>query len=182
MPVFTLPYHITKEDYMLFNEHSIGHTKHGKKLLRLCTLFAPVLCVFALLIFLIADADTELLILEAIGMAVFCIIAPFFSKRCFLFFLKRHINKCEKKQTLPYSENGTLVFDEETIVDGNDRIEIKIPYAGVECVYITDVAYYLYIGPAQALLVPYHLFADQQEQQAFFSFIKAHIGTEKFIQ
>lgn len=89
--------------------------------------------------------------------------------------------KKQKGNQMLFSPTGTLAFDEEKIVEITDRIEIKTPYSTIEKVYVADTAFYFYIGPIQAHILPYHNFDGEDQRNAFLSWLKTALGESKIV-
>lgn len=179
--MFSYDYTVTEEDYVTFNDHHMQNTEVGKKALFHIKIIMPILALFVVLIFLLAEADVYLIITEAVAMLIISVLWVIFAKKFFLCSLRRKIKKQMLKNSQLFSPKGRLEFDEEKIVDVSDKIEIKTSYSSVEKLYVTDVAFYFYIGPAQAIILPYHNFKDSGDRLSFFAWIKTVLGENKII-
>ncbi len=169
MNSFILPYTVTEQEYIEFNEHYIYKTPRGKKLL----LKNRLMCVFAVLVVvpLVFIMDTEIIVkyIQLVGLFILALISWFLSA----FILKNSTKRSVKKMRNPvdslYSQKGQLVFDFENriITDMGERAEVRVFFDNVTACYETLSAFYLYYSSTQAIIVPYRIFRSVEELNSF---------------
>lgn len=169
MSTFTIPYTITDNDYLAFNNYHLRYTKTGRKALLSMRLIAPVLSLFALILFWIAECDLYFIIVELVAFIIFSIIWWLSARRFMLHSIKRRLKKAHDTDQLLFSPNGQLIFDFENrvIMDITDKAETKISFDKIKTYYETDTAYYFYFSSIQAILLPRHLFHSTEEFISF---------------
>lgn len=176
--MYKLNYKLDDNDYITFNKYHFETSSTGKKALFMFRLIIPFICLMFLIIFFVAESDSSLIITEAIFMAVLSILWVIFAKKMYLISFKRFINKLRKQGKLPYSCEGTLIFDEEFINDVNPITETKTRYSNIEKLGITETAIYIYFSAVQAYIVPKTCFGSEKEKQDFLNFITSRVNTK----
>ena len=169
--MFTFDYTVTTEDYIAFNKNHLECTKAGKSSLLRFRLMFVFLILFTLVIFLLAGADWILFAFEAIALSVAGIILWFSSKRMALSSIRKTVLK--KRAPALFSPNGVLIFDEAAVTDKIAASEVKVAYSSIEQIITARTAVYFYFGPAQAIILPYHNFKNQQELDQFLKWIRS---------
>ena len=146
MPVWSLPYNITDQDYIDFNEHFILNTPVGKKSVLTYRLLPCVIFFTATMASYLAQGDVLLLVLQLILFGVLSLFWWFISHRVILFSLKRRLKKHDSIERSLFSPSGILTFDfnSRTITDTTPSEEVKISFNSIHSVYETDTAYYFY--------------------------------------
>ncbi|MDE7268054.1 MAG: YcxB family protein [Lachnospiraceae bacterium] len=82
----------------------------------------------------------------------------------------------KKSGRLPYSENGTLTFEENFICDTTPLQETKTSYNLIEEIYTTNEAIYIYNSAASALILPYRFIENQAVFNSLVDFLQAKTG------
>jgi len=129
------------------------------------------------IIFLGAGANSFVIISEAILLSIISILWIIFAKKIYLSSIKSNIKKLRKHGKLPFSNEGTLVFDEEFINDISSLTEVKTRYSSVEKIGITETAIYIYISAMQAYIVPQTCFKSEEEMKNLLNFLASKINT-----
>ena len=173
--MYKINYKLNDDDDIAFYEYHLKTSSTGKKTLLRYRLQIPFFCLLILLIFCIAKLDSVVIISEAVFMLVVSIIWIVFADKIFFRSFKKNINKIRKEGKVPYSNEGTLVFDEEFFKDINPKTETKTLYSGVEKIVVTEKAIYIYIGAAQAHIIPITCFGSEEEKQNFLNFITSKV-------
>lgn len=169
--MFKIDYNINEDDYLNFNEFHALNSAVGKNALNFYKMIFPVISALAVLIFIIAKAKPLLITIEVLFLGAVSIVWVMFSKKGFLRTLRKGIERSKIDGKLPFSESGTLVFDDEYITDTNSQGENKVRYEGVEKVFVADTAIYICYSAAEAFIVPFKAFESEDEREALIAFL-----------
>lgn len=155
--MYKFEYNITEQEYADFNEYYFLNSKTGKRALLLFRCFGFIFSIMALVIFIIANAEILLIIIEAIVLTIFSIIWFITGKRVFFKKLRKTMNKMKEKEGLPYSEEGTLVLDENEITDISTNQEIKTGYSAITQLVDINNAIYIICSNSMAYIIPFRV-------------------------
>ncbi len=169
--MFELNYTLNENDYLDFNKHHTATSPSGKKQLLLYRAIAPIFLIAFYILYFYITKDFSNLPVTLIFIIVFSIIWVVFSKRTITSSLKKRIKALEKDGRLPYSPQGTLIFDDEFISDVNTTAQCKVAYSSVEKIFVTEKAIYIYFSAMQAYIVPKSCFKDENEEKSLINFI-----------
>ncbi len=169
--MFEIHYTLTDNDYLNFNKHHALMSPSGKKQLLLYRWIAPIFLVVISSLITVVTKDVSSILPLILFTIVFSTFWIIFSKRSFLKSVEKNIRNIQKEGNLPYSPQGTLIFDDNFINDVNSITESKTPYTSIKKIYTTDNAIYVYFNSVQAYIIPTTCFATQAEIQTFVSFI-----------
>ena len=164
------------DDYLLFNQYHLLNSPTGKKSLIFFRFIIPFICLVFVVIFFIAGVDFQLILIEAIVMTILSIIWVGFSKKMILISMNRRIKKMKKEGRLPYSNEATLMFDDEIIHEITPNTEIKTKYSLIEKIAVTEKAIYIYFSFVQAYILPVTAFSNEMEKIKFLEFINLKVG------
>lgn len=175
MTKFIIPYHITDEDYVAFNDHHLRHTPYGRKVVRNGRVALVALSVFILIFFWFQHQDLSILLWQAIGMGAVCLFSCFFFHRSMMRTIRRRVQKSHKTGKELFSPRGELTvdFENRTITDKGEKFHLEVPFSSVQEMYETDTAFYIYIHQQGGFIIPYHLFLRTDELAAFRKSAKA---------
>ena len=166
---FVIPYHITDEDYIAFNDHHLRCTPFGRKVVRNSRI---ALVSFSLLwvgAFWLCLRDTAVLIVQAIAVGILCGLWMIFWRRAMLKTIRRRVRRSHKTGQERFSPRGELTVDFEagTLIDKSEKMTLEFLFSAVQAFYETDTACYIYIQPQGGIIVPNHVFLKTDELLAF---------------
>lgn len=166
---FVIPYHITDEDYIAFNDHHLRYTPFGRKVVRNSRI---ALAVFALvLIGLCWLWGSDAVTLVSVTVAVTAVGGSFtiFFRRSMLKSLRKNVQRARKTGRELFSPHGELTVDFEAgvLVDKTDKMTLEFPFSSVQQYYETDIACYIYVQPQGGIIVPRHIFLKNDEWFTF---------------
>ena len=167
---------LTDEDYFEFNKHQVLTSPSGKKNLAAYRLLLPLVMFIILLGFVVAKADTTLIVIELIWIVIMSILWLIFSKTLYMRALKKRIGALAKEGRLPYDKETTLTFDDEIMTEVTPEKETKTKYSMIERITTTDKAIYIHLGSVQAYIIPLKVFSDAAEIDRFIQFIKTKMS------
>lgn len=161
-----LNYNLTDEDYIEFNEfHQLVHSEIGKRNLFFLRLIGPMISILAVIIFILARAEVMLIIAEVIALFIFSVVWVLLAKKIMRRGIRKTILKMKEKEGLPFSEETTLNFAEDQIIEISKNQELKVDYAKIEDICETEKAFYIYISSMQALIIPKRVLDQEMEIQ-----------------
>lgn len=172
---FKFDYKISEEEYLAFNNYFMLNSPIGKKALLMTRLSGVTIAILAVVIFFIAGAETGLILTEAVLLAVFCIIWIIRSKHIMLKNNAKSIKKLKESGKLVYAESGTLIFDDTSILEISKDSQMKTNYSLLERVDIAEDAIYIFFSAAQAYILPFESFKDEDEKAEFIEFINKKV-------
>lgn len=137
-------YTLTDDDYVKFNVNSMLYTKFGKKTtVPLKLLVIP--CWFIVFISLSHDFVATIVSTLIASILWFIVFKSYITH-----FYKGTVRKMRKSGRPPYSENGTICFEEDCIHEICATQENKTSYNIVENIYMADDALYIYYSTTAA--------------------------------
>lgn len=166
---FVIPYHITDEDYIAFNDHHLRYTPFGRKVVRYCHIALILFSLLLLGVCWLWHHDGFALACQAVAIAVVCGLWLIFFRRSMLENLRRRVRKAHKTGKELFSPHGELTVDFEAgiLIDKTDKMTLEFPFSSVQQYYETDTACYIYVQPQGGIIVPYHIFLKNDEWFAF---------------
>lgn len=164
------------DDFLLFNQYHLLNSPSGKKYLMAYRLIILFICLMVIVIFSIAGADFELILIEAILMTIFSVLWIGLSKKKILKSMKKRILKIKKEGRLPYSNEAILKFDDEKIHEITPNTENITKYSLIEKIAVTEKAIYIYFSSIQAYILPATAFSEEIEKLKFLEFIDTKVG------
>lgn len=165
--MYRFEYDITEQEYLQFNEYHLLNSAAGKRGLILTKCMGLIFSIVLVVAFIIAGAESGLIITETIFLAVFSIIWFARGKKTAIKNMRKQMEKLKKENGKLYSDKGTLIFDEYGITDISEDKELKTPYSTVTQLCIGNNALYIYFSPMMAYIVPNRLINDINEFKAF---------------
>ena len=178
--MFTIPCHVTDEDYLDFQYHHMNQTKLDKKTAWIFRLTGPVVVAIVLLLFWIAGADKVLLLLEAVVLTIFAIIWLIRWKQLMMRSLRKKLQKQAKTNQRPYCSQSTYQFEEDVFIVSDGETEIKSAYSTILQAFVTETALYLYVSPTNAFILPLHHFTGTAQRSEFLTWLKSKLGEDKW--
>jgi len=169
-------YTVSQMDYLKFNQYHALNSDIGRKNARKAKYLVPLVFAMCVLLLIVAGMERELIFIEAVLFAVLSALWLIFYKKFILWSLERNIRKISERGKLPYSPEGTLVFDDECVCDKGVETESKIKYSSIEKVCATDDGIYIYFGAMQAIVIPNHIFASETDRRELLEFLREKIN------
>lgn len=169
MNIWTVPYTISEQDYLDFNEHFLRNTTAGKKSFRTYRLVGVIAVLTVLPLLFIIDSDLIVKSIQLVVLLLMALLWWFISPHIMLNSIKRKLRKAESLEKSLYSQHGQLVFDFENrlIVDTGERAEVRVLFDNVTVCYETVSAFYFYFNSSQAIIMPYRIFETAEDFYAF---------------
>ena len=167
---------LTEQDYIRFNQYHMTHSANGKKAILLLRLLMPIISLCALLIFVVADADPTLILIEAIVLGLLSIFFIFYGKKILLKSVAKNISKLKKDGKLPFNQESTITFDETHILEKTDLNESKISYQIIEKIAETENAIYIYFSAMQAYIIPNTVFESNEHRKELLDFMYTKVN------
>ena len=171
---------LTEDDYIAFNEYYMTRTKQGRRMLWAIRLVAPLLSLLILLLLSIAEADHTYLATLAVGLTAFSVVWICVVMKMMLWSLRRSARRPKNRDKL-YGRSAAITIDLTAgcLLEQTPQAEVKLPLTGIEQVGIGPTAYYFFIHPQQAVLLPYRFFSSQEEIQQLYNGLRAILGPDK---
>ena len=169
---------LSEADYLHFNSYHIKNRPAGKKAFVMHLLLAPIISLFAILIFVLARADLSLTITEAVAMTVFSVIWMAFAKKRLMRRARRRYRKTVKKDpdAFPPVE---LTFTEDGFSFVEPRETGSVRYSMIKHVGEDTNGLYLYRNDVMGYVLPARCFASPEEQAQFAEFIRKKAEEQK---
>lgn len=172
-----IKYKISEDDYIEFCGYNLSNTPLGRKNLNAVRISIPVFAICVLVIMWVLKVSQTLLIIEVALLVPFSVLWVVFAKRILLWNTRRLIKKLKSTGKPPYSEEGTLIFEDESIVDSNDCAETRVKYSAVNKLCVTEAAIYVYFSSMQqAVVLPKSAFENNANMENLIAFLKDKIS------
>ncbi len=162
---------LDEKDYIQFNDYHLSNSRVGKKTVNMIRILVPILFLCAIFIFLIANADVELIITLSITAVIVSILMVFYSKKLLMKTMTKSIKTLKKDGKLPFNIEATITFDEAGIHEKSLNSESKTNYVLVEKIGQNEHAVYIYISAVQAYIIPITCFSSDREKDEFLEYI-----------
>jgi hypothetical protein len=173
--MFEFKISLNDDDFILFNQYHFLNSTLGKRTLLTLRFIIPFICFILVVIFFIAGSDLLFTIIEAILLTISSILWVSDSKKLILNSIKIRIKKLKKEGRLPYSNEGILKFDDESIHEITPSTENKTNYSLIEKIALTEKAIYIYFSSVQAYILPVTVFSEETEKLKFLEFINSKV-------
>lgn len=180
--MFQYEYTMTDNEYIAFNRHALRHTPEGKKSVWAFRCVLPLIAVVALLAFWLAQAAWYLILAEAIALVILSVVYAIRAEAQLLKNAEKQLRKAEKKGTSLYSKAGTIVFDGEGIQDNDGQVDMRLRYAGIHELHVTQQALYIFLRPMQAIVLPTHCVGGSAAVEELVEFLQTVIPAPKIVR
>lgn len=169
---FRFNVNLSDKDFLDFNYFHMLKSHYGRKtyiLLKTLLLVLPL--VFWLVGYTIhsfsEDYLTMLIILIPLCLIMFFMVKPFMK-----FSVKQQLKTWMKKGKKPYSTEAVMEFSDEIIIETTSENRTELKYTAVDSVYVVKgEIIYIYVNAAQAYLIPYASFENENQFNSFIEFI-----------
>lgn len=181
MPVWTVPYTITDQEYIDFNEHYLRKTPNGKKILLKYRISIVIATILVIPLIFLMDTDMTVKFIQLAVLAVLPIIWISLSVRMLMRSTKKIMKKRSRNGDSHFSRYGQLIFDfeNEIIIDSGERAEVRVLFQNVGLCYETESMFYFYFGANQAIILPYRLFNTAEDFYEFQGLVHGYFLFEK---
>jgi hypothetical protein len=169
------------EDYIAFNQYHLEHSGLGKRNELAMKWLIPCFCLFCIIIFVIAGAETGLLLSEAVVLILCSVIWLFCYKKFILKITERKIKSLKKMEKLPYEENSKIIFNEQEMCEMTANTITQTKYRTIQKVCVADRAIYIYVDMIRAYIIPNATFRDLYEKEQFLEFLKTKVDESIFV-
>lgn len=170
---FKFNVNITEQDYLDFNVFAATKTPHGKRtILRTRLILTAIFAIATLLIWLTKKGGTTSIVMTAL-FALILLYFQLYLVRRVENSLKAYIKNLKKQGKLPYSPYSTVEFGDESIIETDENSVTERKYSAVETVVVDKKAVYVFIGAAQAFILPFSCFGSREQIDEFISFIES---------
>lgn len=168
---------LTEEDYINFNMTHYFNAPMNKKnkfiMQYITPLFMALLApLFAMFLYKSSNVN-PVIIYAAFGTGILLYLIRF--KKFIRKTIKKNIDKMKKTGKLPFDVSSTLVFGPDVITSASPKSESMVYYSALERIDQDEHAFYVYYSTMQAFIVPFKVFASQEEQAQFKAFIQSKI-------
>jgi hypothetical protein len=167
--VYTYSYLITEDDYFGFCISHIYTTPKYRKMHMKQRFLFPVLFVICAIAIGYKLSDPTIAYI-AIGIISICWIA--FYREFVVRDLHRSINMIKESEKPPYADDSKVVFEEDKMITSTKGAETITDYSAIEKIVSGQNALYLYKDANSAFILPYRIFASEEEKDSFMQFIK----------
>ena len=170
---FKFNVNLTEQDYLDFNVFAATKTPHGKgSILRTRLILTAIVVVATLLTWLSKGVGRTSIVFTVLS-ALILLYFQLYLVRRMKNSLKSYINGLKKQGKLPYSPYSTMEFNDESIIETDENGVTERKYSVIEAISIDKNAVYVFIGAAQAFILPFSSFESREQMDAFIEFISA---------
>lgn len=167
--MYAFHYQLTEDDYFEYSLcHQYSIPKYRKKLMTQKFLYPALYAAIAII--LGSRLENPLFTYVAFGIVAVGWIVFYKS------LIERNIHKSIKimKESgkMPYADFFNAVFEDEKMITSTNDTEVTTNYSGIEKIMIGENALYLYKNAISAFILPYRIFASEEEKDTFIQFIK----------
>ena len=167
--MYTFNYNISEEDYYEFILYESRNRLHNRKGINL---YRYICFLLYMLIATILAFTSKNYILPCIyfGAAAY-MLWRIFRIRTQEYTLRKSVERMQKDGKRLYSESGTLIFNNEHIIDSSSVSETKIPYSSISRIAQGKSATYVYYNSSRPIIVPFSVFDGDKVNLEFHEYI-----------
>ncbi len=159
---------LNDEDYLRFNIFYATHSKVGQHNVKMARLAFPLVCVLAVVIFMMAGAATTFIIAEGVVLAAASVCWQFYLPKMMEKSVKKNIDRIKTDGKMPYHAHSEIELLDFTIVERSSHGQIHVKYEDIEKVYDTEAYLFIFYSAAEALLIPVRCLGGQKERVVAF--------------
>lgn len=171
--MFIINNSMTKEEYIEFNEYHLTHSNEGKKMFKMLHLLTPIISLCIISIYYVITDNLLVVSITAIILALITLLFSLNIKKIIFKSLKKNINNLEKNGKLPFSNESTIILDDDFIREKTSLTESNIKFESIEKIVESKNALYIYIGAIQAIVIPYRSFTSNEEKIDFLNLLNS---------
>ena len=167
--MYTFHYQVTEDDHFEYRLcHNYTAPAYRKKIMMNKYLSPALFMVWAIILGFIFGHSLSVYIFSC-AISIVWIVS--FRKR-----VERNIRKSLKLASesgkSPFIADVKMSFDDEKFAMTSKDVEASINYSAIEKIVTGPNALYLYVSASTGYLLPYRMFASEEEKVAFLQFIK----------
>ena len=170
--MYTYEYEITEGEYYDFNLYHIRNAPSMRAKMRRERLGAPVLYMATAGVVGFSLGNYWEIYALAGALSVLWLL---FYGKIIEHSLRKNIARMKADGKLPYSVKGTLIFDEEKLIDRGVTSETTVHYGSFTKLCAGKSAYYLYFSAAQGIIVPFSAVPSDAEREQLYQFLRRNI-------
>ncbi|SHH75911.1 YcxB family protein [Clostridium grantii] len=166
--MYTFNFKLTIEDYINFNMFHYYNSKSSHNTITLIRIIGTLIII--LFPFIIKRTFDLMLfsIYFVMGILFFILFKKFFDK-----ILKKNVRKMLNENSYgDFLLKRTLTITDNEILDITDNNEMKTSWTGVTKIHEDGKYIFIYIGTAQAFIIPKHLFENTDKEYEFKKHLK----------
>ncbi|HHW61439.1 MAG TPA: YcxB family protein [Syntrophomonadaceae bacterium] len=170
----TVKYELTLEDYLDFNIYHVMQSKTARQALLVQRIMVAMIFVaLPLVINRIVGIDLKTWMPMSLFMAV---LAFLFYRNFFEANIKKNLVKILAEGS-PAGIIGRhkISFDEEEIVERNERGKATISWSNVEKFAENGQSFFLYYSPENAYIIPFRAFRDPAHREEFIDMVERYL-------
>ena len=167
--MYTFQFQLTEEEYFEYSLcHSYSMPKFRKRHMTQRFLY-PLLFVVCAFFLWVAYAN-PLTAYIPFGIVTVCWIV--FYRKLNEWGIRRSIKTIKESGKAPYDDDFKAVFEEEKLLTSTKDTEVTTAYSALEKIVIGKNALYLYKNAIAAYIMPYRVFASEEEKESFLQFLR----------
>lgn len=161
-----LKYHLTLDDYIAFNLAHFKQDRNTRRRRLIARIMGPVLLIAAagLIMLYVGRFDTLVTVIYGIFAVLWVITYPSYEEKR----LKKNLQKMlESSENRFILGDRTLMLGEAEFISSGEKNENRCRYELIERMCADDGHFYLYVGAANAVIIPFSAFGSEREKQEF---------------
>lgn len=167
--MYQFEFEISEEEYFDFNLFNLYHIPQNRDRLTINRLVFPLLLM---VIALSIGYITKNYAYYCIAIGIYIVIWELTFDRRIRHSVKRNITKMKTVGKMPYANRRMAKFEEEHFISADNDATVQSSYEAIEKLCRGKSAFYLYKDALSAYILPYRIFKDDAEKEAFYQFIK----------
>lgn len=171
--MYKFSYSLDEKDYLEFNRFHFNTASANRKITLLLRLFVPVMLIVLSLPTFVNHEDMYEVLISGVICVITSVIWFFAVKPLCMLNIKVSMKFMKKDGKLPYGKNVQIYFNEEEIHETTEVAESKVKYSNIEKIAEGSQAVYIYIGAAQAFIIPLSVFETEVQKNEFLLFINS---------
>ncbi len=170
-------YEITPDDYLAFNMSFLKNDKRLRGRLRRAQITGAVVILAAGGIYygLAKQPSGAALGAFVFGAFIYALFIPFSVRNS----VQKHVLTVLKKGSGTACGDKTLTLEEEQVRLTGEGEDSAYDYAAIDRIVTDKAHYFLFLGPMEALILPFRAFADADEREAFAATLQRRIDAAK---
>ena len=145
---------VTERDYYAFNEYQATHSQNGLHVIRFQRMIMPIVSAIGIFILVLRGGEKTVIITTSVVLALVSLLWVIYTPKLIINSLRYSLNRVKKEGKLPYSEKSEIDFTDDFIIETTENSVSKIKYEEVLKIAFANDCTYIYIGAAQAFIIP----------------------------
>lgn len=170
-------YEITADDYLAFNLSFLKNDKRLRGRLRRSQIMGTILILAAGGVYYGLAQHPSGAALGAFVFAafVYALFIPFSVRNS----VQKHVLTVLKKGSGTACGEKTLTLEEDQVRLTGEGEDSAYDYTAIDHIVTDKAHYFLFLGPMEALIVPFRAFADADEREAFVTALQSKMDAAK---